>query len=96
MISTTEALILSLLLTRRTGAYGSELVHASDCKLKRGSIYTLLGRLEQAGLVSSKEEAATEEYALPRTCYRITGEGVRARREFGEWTGLLLPTGAAA
>lgn len=93
MISPTEALILSLLVARPKGAYGSELVHVSDGRLKRGSVYTMLGRLETAGLVKSVEEPATEDYALPRTIYRITGDGVRARQQFGAWTGL-FPVGA--
>ena len=89
MISATEALILSLLIGKTHGAFGSELLHASEGKLKRGSIYTTLGRMEQAGLVKSKECAPTEAYALPRTSYKITGDGAKARREFGTWTGLI-------
>lgn len=88
MISPTEAKVLSLLVGRKQ-AYASELVHASDGSLKRGSVYTILSRLEEAGLVKSIEEAATEKFALPRTAYSITGHGVRARQEFGLWTGLL-------
>ena len=92
MISPTEALILSLLLNRSDGAFASELMHLSEGKLKRGSVYTILGRMELAGLVSSKEEPATEAYAMPRTIYRITGNGISARNEFGNWTGL-IPAG---
>jgi DNA-binding PadR family transcriptional regulator len=95
MITATEALILSLLRDRSEGAYGSQLVYDSDGKLKRGSVYTLLNRLEQAGFVKSKEEPAQDDYALPRTRYKITGAGIRARAEFGAWTGL-VPKGAAA
>jgi len=91
VISTTEALILGLLIQKARGAYGSELVHMSDSKLKRGSVYSLLGRLEKAGLVKSSEEAPSAEYALPRTTYKITGQGVRAQAEFAEFVGLLLP-----
>ncbi len=94
MISPTEALILSLLRERNDGAYGSQLVHDSDSKLKRGSVYTLLNRLEQSGFVKSIDEPAQDDYALPRTRYKITGAGVKARAEFGAWTGL-VPRGAA-
>lgn len=87
MISPTEAKVLSLLVGRKQ-AYASELVHASDGTLKRGSVYTILSRLEEAGLVKSIEEAPTEQLALPRTAYVITGHGQRARQEFGEWTGI--------
>jgi DNA-binding PadR family transcriptional regulator len=94
MISPTEALILSLLAARRDGAFGSELVQVSAGKLKRGSVYALLGKLQKAGLLISSEEPPTDTYALPRTRYKITGAGVKARAEFGQWTGL-LPMGAA-
>ena len=97
MISTTEALILGLLITKARGAYGSELVHMSDGKLKRGSVYSLLGRLEKAGLVKSEEEPASAAYALPRTIYRITGDGVKARAEFASFVGLAVePAGGSA
>lgn len=91
MISITEGLILSLLSQSPGGAYGSELVHRSESKLKRGSIYSLLGRLEKAGLVELIEEAPTEQYALPRTRYRISASGVRARFELANWMGLDVP-----
>jgi DNA-binding PadR family transcriptional regulator len=93
MISTHEALILSLLSGKVKGAYGSELIHESGGKLKRGSVYALLYRLEDAGLVKSTEEPPTAEYSMARVRYRITGEGAKARREFGVWTGL-IPQGA--
>lgn len=88
MITPTETLILSLLVGRRGGAYPSELLQASDGRLKRGSIYTLLSRLEAEGLVKSEEESTDEDGGVPRTRYRITGAGIRARSEFAEWIGL--------
>lgn len=90
MISPTEAKILSLLISKPKGSYGSELMHASNGTLKRGTVYTTLSRLEEAGLVKSVEESPTEEYALPRTVYKITGEGVRARNELAEFIGFQL------
>jgi DNA-binding PadR family transcriptional regulator len=75
MISTHEALILSLLSGKTKGTYGSELIHESGGKLKRGSVYALLYRLEEAGLVKATEEPPTSEYSLARTRYRITGAG---------------------
>lgn len=90
MISRTEALILSLLIERRTdGAFGSELMHLSGGRLKRGSVYTTLTRMEAAGLVKANEVLASDELALPRTVYRITGKGIAARSAFGAWTGLV-------
>lgn len=91
MISTTEAVILSLLAEKARGAFGSELIHLSGGKLKRGSVYALLGRLEKSGFVESFEEVATEEYALPRTRYKITAFGSAARVEFADWVGMSIP-----
>lgn len=88
MVSPTEALILGLLVQKSRGAYGSELVHASEGKLKRGSVYSLLGRLEVSGLVTSIEEKATDALALPRTKYKISASGVKARAEFAAFVGL--------
>jgi DNA-binding PadR family transcriptional regulator len=99
LITPTEALLLGLLAHKHDGAFGSQLVHMSDGKLKRGSVYALLGKLEKAGFVSSVEDPATDELALPRTRYRITAEGSRARVEFAQWVGLKVPVfsvGAAA
>lgn len=92
MISTTEALILGLLAQKSVGAYGSELIHSSNGKLKRGSVYSLLSRLEKANFVESSEEAGTDQYALPRTRYRITAQGSRARVDFANWVGMTVPS----
>lgn len=94
MISPTETLILSLLAKCPSGAFASELMEQSEGKLKRGSVYTTLSRMEQSGLITSKGENHIAEEALPRTKYRITAAGVNARVEFGEWTGLVIGGGA--
>lgn len=97
MISATEALILGLLMQKASsGAYGSELMHSSDGKLKRGSVYSLLGRLEKAGYVESKEVPGTEEFSMPRTKYKITAAGQTARAEFANWVGLPIEAGVMA
>jgi DNA-binding PadR family transcriptional regulator len=94
MISPTETLILSLLIQQPRGAFASELLHTSEGRLKRGSVYTILNRMEAAGLVSSKEEDPTSAYALPRTRYSITSAGIKARQDFANFTGLPVPVGA--
>lgn len=91
MPTATEALILNLLLQNLRGCYGSELIHLSDGKLKRGSIYSLLGRIEDSGFVRAVTEPATTEYAQPRTRYIITADGRTALSEFARWTGLVIP-----
>jgi len=52
MISTLEALVLDLL-AAKAPTYGLDLVHASRGRLKRGSVYVTLGRMEQKGFVTS-------------------------------------------
>ena len=76
--SATEALTLRLLVGRGE-SYGLQLVKASDGELKRGSVYVVLGRLEEKGFVESRQEDETPEYiGIPRRLYKITGVGSRA------------------
>lgn len=61
------------------GMYGLELVKLSQNKLKRGTVYVLLQRLESEGLVTSKYENFTDpEINIQRRMYSITEAG-RAR-----------------
>ncbi len=75
--SRTETLILDLL---REGGdlYGLELVDASDGRVKRGTVYVTLGRMEEKGYVESRLEAAAGVGGLPRRLYRLTPQGRRA------------------
>lgn len=90
MITKTEAFILKLLVAKPTGAYPSELVHESEGKLKRGTIYALLADMEKRGLVSSKQIEATATLALPRTLYSITATGQIARVEIAKELGFSI------
>jgi DNA-binding PadR family transcriptional regulator len=76
MLSALEALILDLLASRER-AYGLELVAASHGRLKRGSIYVTLGRMEQKGLVTSSLETRPGD-GPPRRLYEATPIGLRA------------------
>jgi len=59
-------------------AYGLELVEASGERLKRGTVYVTLGRMEAKGLVSSRqEEKRPGSIGLPRRMYRATPLGLR-------------------
>lgn len=78
MITKTEAFILKLLVSKPTGAYPSELVHDSEAKLKRGTIYALLADMEERGLVALKQIEAKATLALPRSLYLITTTGQTA------------------
>ena len=75
-----EALIIELLSASggRGEMYGLELVAASKGRLKRGTVYVTLGRMEEKGLVTSQLEAAPPEAGgLPRRIYQATALGRR-------------------
>ena len=76
-LSQKEALIFELLGAQER--YGLELVHNSGGKLKRGTVYVTLQRMEDKGLIESylKEKPPTES-GIPRRMYRVSGHGARA------------------
>jgi DNA-binding PadR family transcriptional regulator len=72
----TEAQILELL-AESEELYGLEMI-AKSRSLKRGTIYVILDRLEDKGLVSSREMAPPAGSRGPsRRMYRLTGMGAR-------------------
>ena len=72
-----EALILDLLVAE-SEMYGLQLVAASKRKLKRGTVYVTLGRMEEKGFITSRlENCAPEEGGLPRRLYEATAFGRR-------------------
>ena len=60
--------------------YGYDLMKAA--RLPSGTLYPMLARLEQEGLVQSEWEAQREDAGgrPPRKYYRLTAEGVRVAR----------------
>jgi len=74
-LTPTERLILDLL--SESEMYGLQLVAVSRGKLKRGSVYVLLGRMEEKGFVESRPEEKTPHPGLPRRLYRVTRLGTR-------------------
>ena len=78
-LSGKEAAVLDLLLAKPSQAmYGLELVNVSAGRLKRGTIYVTLDRMEDKGLVESREEdPETPGVLLRRRLYRPTGYGRR-------------------
>ena len=72
--SPTEIAVLELLSGKEM--YGLEMVKASD-RLTRGSIYVILNRMEDKGLVSSRVADVSGPLA-GRRIYSITGLGQRA------------------
>lgn len=82
-LTPTEAEILSLLVGAER--YGLELVEASEGRVKRGSVYVLLGRMEEKRLVSSRPEARpAAEGGIPRRLYRPTAAGLGALARWEE------------
>jgi PadR family transcriptional regulator, regulatory protein PadR len=73
----TEMLILSLL-ADKPSMYGLELVETSSGRLKRGTVYVTLGRMEDKGYVESEQEPPRPgAIGLPRRLYRLTPRGLR-------------------
>ena len=85
-LSPKETLILELL-TREGELYGLQLVDASKGRLKRGTVYVTLGRMEDKGYVSSHAEDAPDGAGgLPRRLYKATPYGLRVLKA---WATLL-------
>jgi DNA-binding PadR family transcriptional regulator len=85
-LSVKEAFILELL-ARNGESYGLQLVATSKGRLKRGTVYVTLGRMEDKGYVTSRtEEAPDGAGGLPRRLYEATPYGLRVLKA---WTTLL-------
>ena len=81
-LSPKETLVLDLLIERGE-MYGLQLVSASRRRLKRGTVYVTLGRMEDKGYVTSRQmPPAPEAGGLPRRLYEATPFGVRVH---GAW-----------
>ncbi len=81
-----EALILELLVAGGD-MYGLELVAGSSRRLKRGTVYVTLGRMEDKGYITSRLE--TDQPAtsgLPRRIYSPTPFGRRVLAAWTKWT----------
>jgi PadR family transcriptional regulator, regulatory protein PadR len=84
MLSGKESLILELL-SRDKPLYGLQLVASSRRRLKRGTVYVTLGRMEEKGYITSHlEDPPSKAGGLPRRVYQPTALG---RRVLAAWTG---------
>jgi DNA-binding PadR family transcriptional regulator len=82
-LSPKELLILELL-SQDPAMYGLQLVAASRRRLKRGTVYVTLGRMEDKGYITSRLEAAPPDVGgMPRRLYEPTALG---RRVLAAWT----------
>jgi len=76
-LSIREMLILKLL-SESGETYGLDMVKQSGGRLKRGTIYVTLDRMEDKGLIESKLEQLKSDKGGPtRRLYSITGHGAR-------------------
>ena len=83
-VSPKELLILDLLV-RQKELYGLQLVEASKGRLKRGTVYVTLGRMEDKGFISSAlEDAPPGVGGMPRRLYSATALGRRMQKA---WSG---------
>jgi DNA-binding PadR family transcriptional regulator len=73
---------LLLLESNPAGLYGSEVVALSYGFVGRGTIYTLLARLVDRGLVRAVDEPPTAALQIARTRHFITDEGSRALQDY--------------
>lgn len=78
-LSRIEEAILEMLILNQE-MYGLEMVRESNGKLKRGSIYVTLSRMESKGFIESRKEKVPDERRVPRRIYRATGFGEKVVR----------------
>jgi len=77
-ITKKENLVLNILNNNRPDLYGLEIIKLSNGILKRGTAYTILTRMEDQGLISSKkEDKVSPGQTTHRLKYSITNNGTR-------------------
>jgi len=80
-MSATEAVLIDLL--GQEERFGLELVGQSEGRVKRGSVYVTLSRMEAKGFVESRqEERPAGAIGLPRRLYKATAYGASVRRAY--------------
>jgi DNA-binding PadR family transcriptional regulator len=90
-LSPKESLILELL-TEHDELYGLQLVSKSKRKLKRGTVYVTLGRMEEKGYIESRlDDAPPDMGGLPRRLYQATPLGRRVLVAWSAATAPLMP-----
>ena len=76
--SATERMIIELL-AAHDELFGLQMVELSEGRLKRGTVYVTLGRMQDKGYLESRQEALpVGAIGLPRRLYRPTGFAMRA------------------
>lgn len=83
-LSTTHAILLGLLEDGEE-RYPLELVEMSEGRIKAGTVYVTLSRMEARGFVTSRrEEKNPKAIGRPRRFYRATPYGLRVLRAWRE------------
>ncbi len=83
-ITRKEEVIMTLLL-EHSEMYGLDMVNSSS-EIKRGTVYVTLGRMEDKGLISSKERKPPKGSRGPsRRVYKLTGAGQRAIKAWKQY-----------
>lgn len=76
-LSATERLILELLSTEAE-MFGLQMVEQSAGRLKRGTVYVTLGRMQEKGYLETRQEdTPIGNLGIPRRLYRATGHAMR-------------------
>jgi PadR family transcriptional regulator len=76
-LSARERLILDLLVAEGE-LFGLQMVQLSRGRLKRGTVYVTLGRMQEKGYLESRQEPLSAgAIGLPRRLYRPTGYALR-------------------
>jgi DNA-binding PadR family transcriptional regulator len=90
-LSAKEAIVLHLL-SAGEPLYGLQLVALSEGRLKRGTVYVTLGRMEAKGYVVSAADGETSRAGtLPRRRYTPTPLGLRVAKAWSTlWQTLRL------
>ena len=75
--SAAERLIVELLADQGE-LFGLQMVERSGGRLKRGTVYVTLGRMQEKGYLESRQEPLPQgAIGLPRRLYRPTGHAMR-------------------
>jgi PadR family transcriptional regulator PadR len=90
-VSPKELLVLELL-ARDKQLYGLQLVAGSKGRLKRGTVYVTLGRMEDKGYIRSRQdEPPPGAGGLPRRVYEATPLGKRMLKTYRSGAKRLIP-----
>ncbi len=77
-VSSKEAVILNLLITRGPELYGLQMVEYSKGELRRGTVYVTLERMTDKGYIESRKESKPNKTGIRKRLYKITEFGKRA------------------